>query len=111
MQGAVLNSQHDSHVHLHIAPTLGDIALMNQILKASSHTSPINDRDLRGQIPLHFAKSSEIVKTLINAGIDVNLQDNKGFTPLHLAVQKGKGDVITALIEEGATANIKTKEG
>ena len=39
-----------------------------------------------------------IVKSLIDAGAEVNAVDDDGNTPLHLAVKHGKGDTVKALL-------------
>ncbi|HUN98464.1 MAG TPA: ankyrin repeat domain-containing protein [Bradyrhizobium sp.] len=55
----------------------------------------------------------ELIRTLLDAGADVNAQDVRGMTPLMLAVATDHQDpaVIRMLIEHGADANIKSKLG
>ena len=44
--------------------------------------------------------------------LDVNLQNNDGNTPLHLAVQAGKTDVVESLCEQGMLdVNSQNKDG
>ena len=50
----------------------------------------------------------EVVKTLIQAGGEVNTQNQVGWTPLHLASWNGHVEVITALLAAGADKTIKT---
>ena len=54
-----------------------------------------------------------LVKTLLDAGAKVNVQDIRGMTPLMLAVatDRQNPEVIRALIAKGADANIKSLAG
>ena len=45
---------------------------------------------------------------LIQAGVDVNVQDKRGMTPLMLASQAGHVDLVVKLIEAGANMNIQS---
>ncbi|MEX1013493.1 MAG: ankyrin repeat domain-containing protein [Waddliaceae bacterium] len=53
----------------------------------------------------------EIVKALIEAGVDLNTQTNYGYTPLHLAADNGHKEVVEALIEAGAKVNTQDIKG
>jgi len=52
--------------------------------------------------PLHFAKNTEQTRVLIEAGADVNAEDNNGYTPLHFAET---AEQVRVLIEAGADVN------
>ena len=45
-----------------------------------------------------------ILLTLIQLGIDVNVRDCVGDTPLHVAIERGNSDVIRILVTHGASA-------
>lgn len=55
----------------------------------------------------------ELIKTLLDAGADVNARDVRGMTPLMLAVSTDRQDaaVIQMLLEHGADLTIKSKLG
>ena len=53
----------------------------------------------------------EVVKILIQAGAEVNIQNEKNETPLHRASANGQVEVITALLAAGADKTAKTKYG
>eukprot|EP01017_Pseudomicrothorax_dubius_P030935 TRINITY_DN3898_c0_g1_i6.p1 TRINITY_DN3898_c0_g1~~TRINITY_DN3898_c0_g1_i6.p1 ORF type:complete len:194 (-),score=38.56 TRINITY_DN3898_c0_g1_i6:176-694(-) len=54
---------------------------------------------------------SDIVKTLIDFGADINATDNHGRTPLHFAASWGRFSLVQYLIEKGADINAKTIGG
>ena len=51
------------------------------------------------------------VLSLIHKGVDVNVQDEKGMTPLMLASQAGHVDLVAKLIERGASRNVQSNSG
>lgn len=57
--------------------------------------------------------SAELVKTLLDAGVDVNMPDVRGMTPLMLAVATDRQniEVIRLLIARGADVNAKSRAG
>jgi ankyrin repeat protein len=52
----------------------------------------------------------EIVRLLLERGIDVNVQNRKGVSALMIAAEKGKLDVVESLIVAGANLNLKDSE-
>jgi pectate lyase len=70
----------------------------------------------RGAVPssIHAAARLGVlagVKALLEQGVDVNAQDDKGITPLHYAVQGDHRELVELLIVNGADINSKDKEG
>ena len=52
-----------------------------------------------------------IVEVLIQAGIDVNIQNSNGITVIHNAMNKGYFNIVDRLIQAGADVNIRNRHG
>ena len=81
-----------------------------------SRTLPIRFSDRKGQTLLHLATDSgisEMVATLLTLGVDVNAQDIRGDTALHVAAksQNSNAAVIKALIDGGADIQTRNFAG
>jgi len=70
---------------------------------SGTNSTPLNNAAFNGYDP--------IVKLLLSSGANVNLQDHKGFAPIHLAVSKGHLKVCKQLIAAGADLSLKTNDG
>jgi hypothetical protein len=71
---------------------------------------------LKSATPLMIAAvmgSADVVKTLLDAGADVNAKDSRNMTPLMFAVAKNRQDpaVVRMLIERGADASAQSNVG
>ena len=53
----------------------------------------------------------QIVKLLLDAGVDIDVRDGWGDTPLTIACEKGYTDAVKLLIEYGADVNYADKKG
>src|SRR5688500_3517080 len=104
----------------------GNVALMRLLLDAKADVKAIsadragivkNGAVLFGNVTaLHMAVSSgdaDAVRLMLDSGAEVNAQDVRGMTPLVWAVATDRPNVriLRALVEHGATAAIKTKDG
>lgn len=61
----------------------------------------------------HYTQS-EMISFLLKSGIDVNYQPNgrnSGKSALHKSVAKGHFEIVKSLIENGATIDVKDKNG
>jgi ankyrin repeat protein len=73
----------------------------------------ITSKDYTGKTALHYAvfnphsRQSEIIKTLVEAGMDVNVTDDERQTPLHHACEAGKAKAIRCLLKLGSSTTIK----
>ena len=55
--------------------------------------------------------SIESVKQYLDAGADMNVKDDSGWTPLHWAASKVHNKIAKLLIEKGADVNAVNKDG
>ena len=81
----------------------GDIA---QLIDAGAD---VNFKSQQNSNAAHFAvmfnADPEVMKLLIERGVDVNLVNNFGLTPRDMAVMKGRGELAQILKEAGAKLN------
>ena len=85
--------------------------------------SLIKQQDSGGSIPLHWAAYSnaeDVLLYLINLNIFedenerqqfIDKQDEQGYTPLHLSVTSKSIRIVTKLLQNGATPDIKDNKG
>eukprot|EP00295_Goniomonas_pacifica_P005612 CAMPEP_0175829722 /NCGR_PEP_ID=MMETSP0107_2-20121207/13509_1 /TAXON_ID=195067 ORGANISM="Goniomonas pacifica, Strain CCMP1869" /NCGR_SAMPLE_ID=MMETSP0107_2 /ASSEMBLY_ACC=CAM_ASM_000203 /LENGTH=210 /DNA_ID=CAMNT_0017142565 /DNA_START=59 /DNA_END=688 /DNA_ORIENTATION=+ len=67
-----------------------------------------------GITPLNVASAQghqEVVRTLLEAGMDVNSADRDGVTPLYVASENGHQEVVRTLLEAGADVNSANEDG
>lgn len=67
-----------------------------------------NAKNARGETALTFAVANAELNTVkaVAEKADLNMQDNLGQSPLHLALSKQKDDVFNFLLEKGADVNV-----
>lgn len=77
----------------------GDYSALRK--KVAQHLNLSVRTEYKGYTLLHAAamfNNGDIVRYLLELGLDVNAQDNEGNTPLHLAVFYAKADNILSLL-------------
>ena len=62
-----------------------------------------------GRTALFFVARADTVGQLVQAGANVNVQDENGTTPLMIAVQSGNQRVAKAMIRAGADVNVRDR--
>ncbi len=88
-----------------------DDAVMTSISQRQDINTPCGTFD---NTPLHIAAEkglSEIVRCLIEEGVDINAQNKFGETPLHLTVMLGHHDIAELLLGNHADASIENCNG
>jgi len=99
-------------IDIHTAVLNGNVEALKQHLAAGTD---INAKDpFGGSSPLItaclFGKTS-MATILIDAGADMNFQNNDGSTPLHTAAFFCRPELVTLLLKKGADKTIKNKYG
>ncbi|XWS08275.1 hypothetical protein CRYUN_Cryun41cG0065800 [Craigia yunnanensis] len=67
-----------------------------------------------GRTALHtaaMANDVELVKIILDAGVDVNIRNVQNTTPLHVALERGATSCVGLLLSAGADCNLQGDEG
>jgi ankyrin repeat protein len=74
---------------------------------------PVGQESTNNLTALHFAArmgSAQIVSSLLRMpGMEVNVQDDRSFTPLDLAIENGHVEVVELLLEYTSTSDLERK--
>lgn len=97
---------------LHYATRFGDPEILHLLLK---NKGCINMKDYKGGFsPLHTAVTNsrlKAVQMLVEAGANVDIQDNSGATPLHIAIVLREKEIANYLMTQAkANPNILDKD-
>lgn len=100
---------------IHRAIADGDVARVKDLLRQDPSLANVPDEaDRFSSLPLHLAAQGgdlEIVKVLLDAGVDVDCGDSDESTPLHVAAMNRHQDVVTLLLKHGADVNKRDRNG
>ncbi len=89
-----------------LANKFGGIKYVDKNRKAALHEAVYLCKSEKGK-----KNSLNIVKILIKYGANVNVKDNSGWTPLHIAAWYSDLDIVKYLVEKGADVNAKDNLG
>lgn len=99
-------------IDIHTAVVTGNADALKQHIEAGTN---INEKDpFGGSSPLISAAlfdKTEMVKILLNAGADINFQNNDGSTALHTAAFFCRPEIVKMLLEKKADKTLKNKFG
>ena len=99
-------------IDIHTAIVTGNIAVLKQHISAGSN---LNEKDpIGGSSPLITAclfGKTDMAKLLIDAGVELNFQNNDGSTPLHTAAFFCRPVIVQLLLAKGANKTVKNKYG
>ncbi|CAK9133634.1 unnamed protein product [Ilex paraguariensis] len=87
-------------------------ALVEILLAAGA--DPTAQDTQHGRTPLHaaaMANDVELVKIILDAGVDVNIRDVHNVIPLHVALARGAKSCVGLLLSAGANCNLQDDEG
>ena len=99
-------------VDIHTAVVTDNLEALKQHIAAGSN---LNEKDpFGGSSPLISASvfgKTEAAKILIEAGADLNFQNNDGSTALHTAAFFCRPEIVQLLLDKGADKTIKNRFG
>jgi len=99
-------------IDLHTAVISDNLEAVKQHIAAGSN---LNEKDpFGGSSPLISAAlfgKTEIARTLIDAGADINFQNNDGATALFTAAFFCRPEIVKLLLDKGADKTLKNKYG
>jgi ankyrin repeat protein len=99
-------------IDIHTAVVTGNMEVLKQHIAAGSD---LNEKDpFGGSSPLISAAvfgKTEAAKSLLDAGADIDFQNNDGSTALHSAAFFCRPEIVQMLLDKGADKTIKNKFG
>ncbi|KAM7419720.1 hypothetical protein PAMA_016689 [Pampus argenteus] len=108
--GSKCNVIGSSGYPIHTAMKYSEKGCVDEILKADPGQLQAEDC-LYGGTPLHWAKTAEMCRMLLEHGCAVNYLSKTGESPLHILTKKGRFEAAMVLLTHGANANLKGQGG
>jgi hypothetical protein len=99
-------------IDIHSAIIAGNLDVVQQHIKAGSNLNVIEQ--MSGSSPLITASTFnkiDIVKALIDANVNLSIQNNDGATALHTAAFFGRIEIVQLLIDAKADKTLKNNYG
>ncbi len=105
----------DGFTPLHLAVFFGNLDIARLLVESGANVNaeaknPMHVRPLHSAVAGH-GDLRQIVQLLLEHGADVNARQEKGFTSLHGAAQRGDADAAQLLLGYGAEVNAKLDDG
>ena len=98
---------------LHLASMHGTFEVVEFLLNHTNAINVINLPNHKGNTPLHMAciynGNLDVIKLIVEAGANVNLQNKLGNTPIDLAIESQYTSVVEYLEKEDATEKLSIK--
>ena len=106
---------------LHHAAWAGDLEVFKAIVEAGGDIDrkrntvwrPNGGVNGRGNMPIHFAvmyRRVDIVKYLLQLGVDIDAAGEQGYTPLHISVKFNYPELMELLLLSGARTDMITRD-
>ena len=115
LEDSTINEQvnKEGRTLLHLAVIYEKNDITELLIKMGAN---VNVRDNLGWAPLHYSVQSKLINVttlLTDRGADLEIRDNYGNTPLWRATfsSQGKGELITLLIDKGASVDNENDSG
>ncbi|XP_076023418.1 85/88 kDa calcium-independent phospholipase A2 isoform X2 [Genypterus blacodes] len=108
--GAKCNVVGSSGYPIHAAMKHSEKCCAEEILKADKGQVQAEDA-VYGGTPLHWAKTPEMCRLLLEHCCPVNSLSRTGESPLHILTKKGRFEAAMVLLTHGANANLRGQDG
>ncbi|XP_014328752.1 85/88 kDa calcium-independent phospholipase A2 isoform X1 [Xiphophorus maculatus] len=95
---------------IHTAMKYSEKGCVEEILKADPSQLQAQD-SVYGGTPLHWAKTAEMCRMLLDRGCEINYLSKTGESALHVLTKKGHFEAAMVLLTHGANANLKGQDG
>ncbi|XP_065115746.1 85/88 kDa calcium-independent phospholipase A2-like isoform X1 [Paramisgurnus dabryanus] len=95
---------------IHSAMKCSEKSCVEAILSISPNQVLAED-PVYGGTPLHWAKTAEMSRLLLDRGCNVNYLSKTGESPLHILTKRGRFEAAMTLLTHGADPNIKGQDG
>ncbi|XP_047220922.1 85/88 kDa calcium-independent phospholipase A2 isoform X2 [Girardinichthys multiradiatus] len=95
---------------IHTAMKYSEKGCVEEILRADPSQVQAED-SVYGGTPLHWAKTSEMCRMLLDRGCEINYLSKTGESALHVLTKKGRFEAAMVLLTHGANANLKGQDG
>lgn len=115
LRGADVNATDEAgFTALHLAAQAQNAAVVRRLLRANAAVNALNQWH---QTPLWLVSwqpevdTTQIAHSLVSNGANVNLADENGNTPLHMAARAGRYRMVAYLLEAGARVTATNEQG
>ncbi|XP_054459947.1 85/88 kDa calcium-independent phospholipase A2 isoform X2 [Anoplopoma fimbria] len=95
---------------IHSAMKYSEKGCVEEILKADPGQLQAED-SLYGGTPLHWSKTAEMCRMLLEHGCAVNYLSKTGESALHILTRRGRFEAAMVLLTHGANANLRGQDG
>jgi len=108
----VKGSDLEGSTPLHVIANNGDVESTNMVL---AKNPPLEETNQHGHTPLVAACNGPnpegVVEVLVDHGVNVDHQDNEGYTALHYMAARGMKSTVEKLLQANASTSIKCNQG
>ena len=102
-------SQNRHLTPLHTAMALGQVTVVEQLLRSGANTE---DRDDSGKSPLHYTSDKRVASTILDYNPEIaGSEDHKGNTPMLLAAMNGYTEIVRLLCGRGISLKHQNHKG